>query len=78
MKMLPIQAMVMDISITVGCFNGARLFDSIPIVRRRRFLKINFIDYLLWHFYEYASPVADVLQLCAVKLNPKIMGTAEN
>jgi len=47
MKMLPIQAMVMDISITVGCFNGARLFDSIPIVRRRRFLKINFIDYLL-------------------------------
>jgi hypothetical protein len=59
--MLPIQAMVMYISISVWCFNGARLFNIVPIVRNRRFLKINFIDYLLWQFYEYASPVADVL-----------------
>ena len=59
--MLPIQSMVIDISITVACFNGSRLFDSVHIVRSRRFLKINFIDYLLWRFYEYVSPVADVL-----------------
>ena len=45
--MLPIQAMVMDIFISVGCFNGARLFNSVPIVRSRRFLNINFIDYSL-------------------------------
>jgi hypothetical protein len=50
--MLPIQvsneALVMDISIAVGCFNGTRLFNSVPIVRSGRFLKINFIiDYLL-------------------------------
>ena len=59
--MLPIQATVMDISISVGCVNGVRLFNGAPIVRSRRFLKINFIDYLLWQFYEYVSPVADVL-----------------
>jgi len=29
--MLPIQAMVMDISIFFGCFNGARLFNSVSI-----------------------------------------------
>jgi hypothetical protein len=80
--MLPIQvsneAVAMDISIAVGCFNGARLFNRVPIVRSGRFLKINFIDYLLRQFYQYASPVADVLLLYAVKLNPKRMGTLEN
>lgn len=70
--------MVMDISITIVYLNGARLFNSVPFVRSRRFLKINFIDYLLWQFNEYASPVADVLWLYTVELNPKIMGTAEN